>query len=161
MRYRLIFSLAALLTAADQFTKWLTVNNLALHETVPITSFFNLVHVRNRGAAFGFLNDPDIFWQHWIFLGATLLACGIVFYIARSAKNEDKPLFFALGCIMGGAFGNMLDRLRLREVVDFLDIHIGDYHWPAFNVADIAICIGAGLIVLLMFKPPRSTARTS
>ena len=154
MRYRIILGLAAFIAALDQLTKFAVERNLALYEVVPVTGFFNLVNVRNYGAAFGFLNDPEMNWQFWFFLAATLLAAGIILYIAKQAADKDKPLFFALGCILGGAVGNLVDRVRYRAVVDFLDFHYAGWHWPAFNVADIAICIGAGLTAFLIWRYP-------
>ncbi len=153
MRYILIFGLSALLVALDQFSKHLVTASLALHETVPMTGFFSLVHVLNRGAAFGFLNDPDMTWQFWLFLGATLLAVIVVWIIARSAASHERFLFIGLGCILGGAIGNLIDRIRFRAVIDFLDFHLAGMHWPAFNVADIAICIGAGVVALQLLRP--------
>lgn len=152
MRYCIIAALALIVTALDQFSKFQVEAALSLHDVVEVTPFFNLVHVRNHGAAFGFLNDPDTTWQFWFFLGATLLAFGVVAFIAKSASAKDKALFVSLGLIMGGAIGNLIDRIRYRAVVDFLDVHYAGWHWPAFNVADIAICAGAFLAMLLIWK---------
>ncbi len=159
MRYKIIFALAALLAALDQVVKYLVDAALDPYTVVPVTSFFNLVNVRNRGAAFGFLNDPSITWQFWLFLGVTLLAVGVIVFVAKGARDKDKLLFVALGCIMGGAVGNLIDRIRFRAVVDFLDFHYAGWHWPAFNVADIAICVGAGLAALAMLRAPHGDDR--
>ena len=155
MRYRIILGLAAGIAALDQAGKFVVERAIAPYEVIPVTGYFNLVNVRNFGAAFGFLNDPDMNWQFWFFLAATLLAFGIILYIAKKASDKDKTLFFALGCILGGAVGNLVDRIRYRAVVDFLDFHYAGWHWPAFNVADIAICIGAGLAALLIWRYPQ------
>jgi signal peptidase II len=152
MRYRIIISLAVFLAALDQAAKWLVTESLAPGEFVRLTSFFNLVNVRNYGAAFGLLNDPSNPWRFWLFFAATVLAFAVVAYVAKSATEKDRPLFFALGCICGGALGNCLDRIRIRSVVDFLDFHIRGYHWPAFNVADICICLGAFSVALIMLR---------
>ena len=152
MRYRIILILAFVLTALDQISKWFVEQHIPLYKQITVTGFFNLVNVRNYGAAFGFLNDPSSSWQIWLFLGATVLASVVIFIVAKGAEAKDTPLFFALGCILGGAAGNLIDRIRLGSVVDFLDIHLAGWHWPAFNVADIAICVGAGLTALLMFR---------
>lgn len=113
------------------------------YEVVP--GFFDLVSVRNRGAAFGFLNREDMEWQFWLFLGATLVAVGAVFSLARQYRTS-RLMLTGLGLILGGALGNLADRVRQRAVVDYLDFYWADWHWPAFNVADIAICVGVGLV---------------
>lgn len=160
MRYRLIILLAVLLVMLDQASKWLVMSNLAPHESIMVTGFFNLVHVYNYGAAFGFLNDPDSSWQRWLFTGATLLAAVTILVVAKHADKREKALFIALGCILGGAFGNLVDRLRLGAVMDFLDLHYAGWHWPAFNVADIAICAGAALMALCILRQqPEPRAR--
>lgn len=156
MRYRIIFLLTAIIVILDQAAKLAVERNLTLHDGIRLSSFFNLVHVRNLGAAFGFLNDPEITWQIWFFIAATVLACGVILYIAAKAREDEKVLFYSLGLILGGAAGNFIDRIRLGAVVDFLDFHYAGWHWPAFNIADIAICMGAGLAVFLLWRasPP-------
>lgn len=161
MRYRLILILAAVLVLLDQATKWLVLRHLAPHEMIPVTGFFNLVHVYNFGAAFGFLNDPGSTWQRWLFLAVTAVAVIAVLLVARSAEEKERILFLALGCILGGALGNVVDRIRLGAVVDFLDFHYAGWHWPAFNVADMAICAGAGGLALLLLLRPGSSAGNS
>ena len=114
-----------------------------------IPGFFDLVNIRNRGAAFGFLRRrrSDIEWQFWLFfrrhrgIGGGHAAC----WHARRARG-NRFLFWGLGLVLGGAVGNLVDRIRFRAVVDFLDFYVGQWHWPAFNVADIAICCGAVLV---------------
>ncbi len=157
MRHSILFPLAACIVAADQASKFAVERAIPHGLVIPLSDFFNLVHVRNAGAAFGFLNDPDMHWQFWFFLAATVLATGVILYIAAKAEAKDKALFFALGCILGGAFGNLIDRIRYRAVVDFLDFHYAGWHWPAFNIADIAICIGAALAALLLWRTPPPT----
>jgi signal peptidase II len=142
-----------LVLALDQITKWKVTSSLAPWEVVPLTDFFSLVNVRNRGAAFGFLNDPGISWQFWLFCAATLLALGIICLIVKRARPEERLLFCALGGISGGALGNLADRVRFRAVVDFLDLHYLDWHWPAFNVADMAICAGAFAAAFRFLRP--------
>ena len=157
MRYKIVLGLAAFLAVLDQLTKLVVTSKVLPYEMIRVTSFFNLVNVRNRGAAFGFLNDPAIAWQFWLFLAATLVAVIIILCIVRGAGARDWPLFIGLGCILGGAAGNLVDRVRLREVIDFLDFHYAGWHWPAFNVADMAICAGAALTVLCMLRPNCTT----
>ncbi len=139
--------------ALDQVTKWLVVHSIPSWESVTvIPGFFDLVNIRNRGAAFGFLNRPDIEWQFWLFLAATLVACAAILWLVRGMTERSHAYCAGLACIFGGALGNACDRLRFRAVVDFLDIYWKDWHWPAFNVADMGICIGAGLVALVMLR---------
>lgn len=153
-RYRLIFVLATLCVLVDQVSKWLVVQKLPLHQSLTvIPGYFDLVHVLNRGAAFGFLNRSDIDWQFWLFLLATVLAGGIILSITSQAKR-DSALFWGFGLILGGAVGNLIDRVRLRAVIDFLDVYVGNWHWPAFNVADMAICVGAVLAGIALWRNP-------
>ena len=155
MRYRVIIGLAAVLAALDQFTKWIVNAHIAPDEIIRLAPFFNLVNVRNYGAAFGLLNDPSSVWQFWLFAATTVVAFAVVLYVAKSAAEKDRFLFIALGLILGGAIGNFIDRVRLRSVVDFLDFHVAGWHWPAFNLADICICAGAFVIALIvLFSPP-------
>ena len=156
MRYRIILGLAFSLAGLDQLSKWAVEKSIPPYESFSITGFFNLVNIRNHGAAFGFLNDPEISWQFWLFLGTTLLAIGVMLFMAHKAEARDTLLFVALGSIMGGALGNLVDRIRYRAVVDFLDFHYAGWHWPAFNLADIAICFGACLTALFIWRSPVS-----
>ncbi|MDO5536653.1 MAG: signal peptidase II [Desulfovibrionaceae bacterium] len=147
-RWKVLLATAPCVLVLDQLTKWLVNRTLPLNGGVPvIDGLFNLVNIRNRGAAFGFLNRSDIDWQVWLFLAATLAASGII--CALIHKSGRAPLLWVgLSMVLGGAFGNLIDRLRERAVTDFLDFYWGEMHWPAFNVADIAICVGAGLTAL-------------
>lgn len=149
-RWRIFFTTAAAVLALDQLTKLWIVKNLTLTSEIPVISgFFSIVSVRNRGAAFGFLNRSDIDWQFWLFLAATLVAAWAIIMLVR--KNGRAPLLWTgLALVMGGAIGNLVDRIRMREVVDFLDFYFRDAHWPAFNIADVGICVGAGLTALAM-----------
>ena len=150
--WRLLVFLALIWLLLDQGAKQLAVKHLAdapPKEIIP--DFFSLVLVHNRGAAFGFLNDPNIDWQFWLFLIATIVGCGLILYLMRSLP-PSRLLTVGLAGIMGGALGNLIDRVRFRAVVDFLDFYYGDWHWPAFNVADIGICLGAGLVLIIMWK---------
>ncbi len=151
-RFFVVYAIATVLVVIDQWTKLWAVSTIPsfISYTV-IPGFFNLVNVRNRGAAFGFLNSPDTEWQLWLFLGAALLAIGTIILMTRSAKSNGF-LFTGFGLIMGGAVGNLIDRIRIRAVIDFLDFHIGSYHWPAFNIADIGICLGGVLVCLAVYK---------
>ncbi len=157
-RYRILFGVAALVMALDQLSKWWVMVTVPVHRpVVVIPGFFDLINIRNRGAAFGFLNRSDIEWQFWLFLAATTVAAWAIIALARSVGDEPW-LFAALGLVLGGALGNLADRLRFRAVVDFLDFHVGDWHWPAFNVADTAICLGAFLACLVLWRKPPAPA---
>ena len=154
-RYRLLGGYALLALLLDQLTKLWVLAAIPEHKSVTvIPGLLDLVNIRNRGAAFGFLNRSDIEWQFWLFLLATLVAAVAIILLVRTSQ-EEPWLFRALGLVLGGALGNLADRIRFRAVVDFLDIYVGDWHWPAFNVADMAICIGAGLACLLLWRSPR------
>ena len=153
-RYLLFMIIVASVLGLDLFTKHLALVCLAGGESIEvIPNFFNLVLVFNSGAAFGFLNNPDTSWQIWLFLGVTIITMVIILHLLRTLGGS---LFTVIGLslIMGGAFGNMVDRIRYHSVVDFLDFYWGSWHWPAFNVADIAICVGAGLVILILWRNP-------
>ncbi len=153
-RYYIILGIAFIVFFLDQVTKYWVNQMIPLYSTITIIPhFFDLVNIRNRGAAFGFLNRPDIEWQFWLFLIATVIAvCSILFFTYK-AEASDKWVFISFGLILGGALGNLLDRLHLRAVIDFLDFYLGEWHWPAFNVADIAICLGGiGIIFFMWYK---------
>ena len=153
--YRFASLVGAIVIVLDQLTKYLAMTHIPMTEPIAvIPGFFNLVNIRNRGAAFGFLNRSDIDWQVWLFAGATMLAIGAIWALIRSWPRYSPALYTGLGLVLGGALGNMIDRIRFRAVVDFLDFYIADWHWPAFNVADIAICVGALLACLLLWHTP-------
>jgi len=122
-----------------------------MYESIPvIKGFFDLVHVRNRGMAFGLMNKPSGDFSFYFLTAATFVAIGIVLFWFKGLKDEEKKMTFGFSLILGGAVGNLIDRLRFREVIDFLDFYIGHYHWPAFNVADSAITVGAFWVVINM-----------
>lgn len=153
--YYLLIAIGATVFVGDQFSKILLLHWLdgRSHITV-IPGVFDIVHVQNRGAAFGFLNRADIDWQIWLFGIATGIAILAIFMLARRASCLG---LIGLGCILGGACGNLLDRIRLHAVTDFLDFYWGNWHWPAFNLADTAICIGVGLTVLADVQKQKSS----
>ena len=145
----LIFILgAAVIILLDQITKSAITARFVLHEVYPVfPGFFNLVHVMNPGAAFGFLASASETFRYIFFTGITVLAAGlIVFYLIKS-NPRNLILAGSLTLIFGGAVGNLIDRLRFGAVVDFLDVYVGTTHWPAFNVADSAITVGAILMI--------------
>jgi signal peptidase II len=137
--------------AADQLTKTLVVTFFSLYESREIVpGFFNLVYVTNPGAAFSMLAKIDSVWRHYFFLGVGCCAViGISWYSWKMVA--DRWRVTALAMIAGGALGNLIDRIRFGAVVDFLDFYLGGYHWPAFNVADSAICVGAAMYLWVSF----------
>src|SRR5882672_5872457 len=140
------FALAGAIVLADQLVKWLVLSRFAPGELLQVTGFFNLVLVFNKGAAFSFL-ARETGWQTPLLVGFALAASIVV--VVLIVRNAGKRLFCgALGAILGGALGNAIDRLRFGHVVDFLDFHALGWHWPAFNVADSAITVGAVLLIL-------------
>ena len=150
-------SLAVAIILLDIWTKALVLARIDLHETIPvIPNFFQLVHVRNTGAAFGIgANASSKIVPLLLNAGAIAVFCVVVVYALRSAVT-DRLLQTGLHLILGGAIGNLLDRFRFGYVVDFLDVYVGTKHWPAFNVADSAICIGIALLFLDMRKKPET-----
>ena len=151
-RYTLASIWATVTVALDQITKLLVIHVMEpwTGEKV-IPGFFNLVHVLNKGAAWGFLDDEDIDWQRPMFVAISLIAILVISYMLKSTQENDKWMISGLGMIAGGAVGNAIDRIWLGTVIDFLDFYVGSYHWPAFNIADSALTIGAGCIILSMF----------
>lgn len=140
------FVLAVLTLGLDQLSKLAVVNTMTLGQSIALTDFLNLVYVLNTGAAFSFLADANG-WQKWFFTGLALVVVLLLgWMIARAPKQKA----FATGAslIIGGAIGNVIDRLTIGAVVDFIDLHWRSWHWPAFNVADSAICLGAFLLIV-------------
>ena len=140
------FALAALVVLADQATKALVLARFTLGERLELAPFFNLVLVYNKGAAFSFLSEAGG-WQKPLLVAFAVAAAAIVTTMILRRPGE-RLLCTGLALILGGALGNVIDRLRFGEVVDFLDFHAAGWHWPAFNVADSAITVGAALLIL-------------
>ena len=138
--------LALILLIADQFTKVLILGYYQLGDSSPVTGFFNIVRVHNSGAAFSFLSSASG-WQRWFFTAIGLGAAVFIVYMLRAHPGQ-KLFSFALACILGGAIGNVIDRLLHGYVVDFLDFHYAGTHFPAFNIADSAISVGAACLIL-------------
>ena len=144
------FAVIIVTVVADQLTKMLVVDSLHLYESLEIIpGFFNLVYVTNSGAAFSMLADINSPWRHYFFLGiglAALVGLSVAYWKLRIV---NRLYSWPLALIAGGAAGNLIDRVRFGSVIDFLDFYVSNYHWPAFNVADSAICVGAGLFLLI------------
>ena len=138
--------LAGLALVLDLLSKQAVMAHLvAYQDVIRLTGFFNLVHVHNTGAAFSlFADQPG--WQHGFFLTVALIATAVILYLLK--RTRGQPLFCAaLALILGGAVGNLVDRVMYGHVIDFLDFYLGTWHWPAFNIADSAITLGAGLLI--------------
>ena len=152
-KYITFFTTFALLVLLDVLTKAYISSTMFLHESFPvIEGFFNITYVRNPGAAFSFLADSPAAFRSVFFVTVTSLAILCILYCIVKDAFEDPLMTFGLSLIMSGAVGNLIDRVRLGEVVDFIDLYIGSYHWPAFNVADSAITVGAFLLLLEIFR---------
>lgn len=152
-RYALATVWTVSMTALDQLTKLLVMGTMPewTYKTI-IPGLFNLVHVHNKGTAWGFLDREDIDWQVPLFIGITIVALGFIAYMLKTTREDDKWMVTGLGMIAGGAIGNLIDRVRLGEVVDFLDFYVNSYHWPAFNIADSALTVGAVCILISMYR---------
>ncbi len=147
--------LAVLVFAIDMATKAYVHLNFDLYESIKVLPFFNFTYARNYGAAFSFLHDAGG-WQRWFFTGIAVFVSCVLLYWLKKSPYQEKWLNAAYTLILGGAIGNLVDRLYHGFVVDFLDFDLGFYRWPAFNIADSAICIGAVIIILdaLLVKRP-------
>ena len=154
-------AIAAVIVVVDQAVKYAVVQYFSSHPPIAVTSFFNLLLVYNTGAAFSFLSDAAG-WQRGFFIAIALAASGWLIWLLR---RDPRPGLFtvALTLVLAGAVGNMIDRIVIGSVVDFLDFHAFGYHWPAFNIADSAITCGAVMLVLDAFRPehPRGAAAGS
>jgi signal peptidase II len=145
-KYWILLITLLVILLLDQWTKYEVEKRLPYRQTIElIPYFFNLTHVRNPGGAFGLFGSKRGGTGTFVFIFFSLFAIGILLYFFLKLRNE-KPLAFALSLVLGGAIGNLIDRFRYGEVIDFLDFHLFSYHWPAFNMADSAITIGLGLL---------------
>lgn len=147
-------ALACGIMLADQLTKFAILQSFTVNKVVELTSFFNLVLVHNRGAAFSFLSDAAG-WQRGLFIVIALVAAVWIIFLLH--RHRQQTLFcLALSLVLAGALGNVIDRILFGAVVDFLDFHAYGYHWPAFNVADSAITCGAALLVWDGLRPHKT-----
>ena len=151
-RYLLLVGVSLVLVGLDQFTKMLVAHAMYLHESIPvIKGFFNLTYIRNPGAAFGIFATSNSAFRLVFFVGTSIFALGLLATIFYRLHPDDAWGQLTVSSIFGGAIGNLIDRLRYGEVIDFLDFHINGYHWPAFNIADSAISVGV-LSLLIIFS---------
>ena len=148
--------IAGAIVALDQVAKALVDRYLELHEShTLVEGLARLTYVQNRGAAFGILSDADLPYQSVLFSIVSIIALGAIAVYAWKLPVTSRLPRAALALIMGGAAGNLLDRMRLGYVIDYVDVYWGRHHWPAFNVADSAISIGVGLLVLDILRSPQ------
>ena len=156
-KYLKLLCIAGTIVVADQITKSLVLAHMPLYDSIPlIPGFFNLTHIRNPGGAFGFLANHSSSLRSIVFLLVSLLAAGLIFWFYLKTPPSHSMLAAGFALIFGGAIGNLIDRIRFGEVIDFLDFYIGNLHWPAFNIADSAISVGVVIFLfhLLLKKIP-------
>ena len=149
-------SLAALIL--DQATKLAVDSSMQLYESIPLAPYFNLTYVHNTGAAFSFLSEAGG-WQRWLFAGLAIIVSGIITLWLLRLQKHEVLMAAALSLVLGGAVGNLIDRVAYGYVIDFLDVYYQDWHWPAFNIADSAICVGVALMLLESFGVGKQTAQ--
>ena len=163
-RFAAPIAIATFVFVADQATKLLIRKTVEPHDSIPVLDgFVDIVHARNPGAAFSFLADAPAWFRAPFFVIISITAIVVLLYVIARLPLEDRLMRFALGGVLGGALGNLLDRLAFGEVTDFVDLHWRGYHWPAFNVADSSITLAVTAVVVqaLFSRRPGSTARES
>ena len=153
-KYLKLAVIAGLVIVFDQITKAVIRNTLTLYHSITvIPGFFNITHILNPGGAFGFMANKSPFLRNLLFILLSSLAICLIFYFYKNTPKKYSLLSTCFALILGGALGNLIDRIRFGKVVDFLDFYIASYHWPAFNVADSAITVGITIYVFhLVFK---------
>lgn len=150
------FLLAAVILILDQVSKFCIATSMFLYESIRIIPFFQLTYVQNQGAAFSFLDDAGG-WQRWLFIGLSLVASiFITVWLSRLPKAE-KLQSVGLALVLGGAIGNLIDRVLYGYVIDFLDVYYQQWHWPVFNLADSAITVGVFVLLLDSFRNSESS----
>lgn len=153
-RYLFLIAVALPVIILDQATKLFIVRTLEFHGTITVVeNFFEIIHTRNQGAAFGFLRDSAI--RLPFLITVSIVAALVVLAVFRKLRPDQKPTAWGLALVFAGAIGNLIDRVRLGEVIDFLNVHWYEHFWPAFNVADSAICVGVGLLAVDMILEER------
>lgn len=161
-KHTFVIAIAAGVVALDQLTKWYVRQSIALYESIPvIDSFFHLTHVRNSGGAFSLMAGASEAVRVPFFLAAAALAIVALIYFVRQIPAQQRWLLFAVAGVLGGAIGNLIDRVMIGQVTDFLDVFWRGYHWPAFNVADMFISIGVGILLIHSLFAPSSDAETT
>lgn len=150
--------LSLLALILDQASKLVIDGSMRLYQSIPVAPFFSLTYVHNTGAAFSFLSEAGG-WQRWLFSGLALtVSVALTVWLAR-LKRREYLLAAGLALVLGGALGNLIDRLRYGYVIDFLDLYYRNWHWPAFNIADSAITVGVALIIIDSFRSENNPGR--
>lgn len=153
LKYTVFFLTLAAVILVDQFVKIYVNATMSLGQSIPvIDGLFNITFVKNPGAAFGFLANASPFFRSFFLIAVTVIAIMLILYFVAKNSATELLLTFSLSLIMGGAVGNLVDRVRYGEVIDYLDFYLGSFHWPAFNAADAAITLGALLLLYEIFK---------
>ena len=161
-KYWVLLIIFILIVSLDQWTKHTIQQKLPLHRAVEvIPGFFNLTHVRNTGGAFGIFGGNRGGLSSLMFVMVSLIAIGAILVLFIKAKEDEKNLALSFSLVLSGATGNLIDRLRYGEVIDFLEFYVSSFHWPSFNIADSAICIGVGLMALELFIRDRRKSTKS
>jgi signal peptidase II len=147
------YGLSALVFAADRLTKWIVETRMSFFDTYKvIPGFFDIVHSQNRGVAFGLFNDGSSPWQRALLIAFPAIAVVALAVMLWKPEKLDAASRWGFALILGGALGNVFDRAMWGHVTDFLEVYLGEHHWPTFNVADSAIVIGSGLLILDMLR---------
>jgi signal peptidase II len=158
--YHLLIFTSAFVVLLDQITKYVITKQMALHSSIEvIKGFLNIVHIRNNGIAFGLLRDTgDTIISNILLITNIIIILALILW-ALTLKKRERLLSFALSLIIGGAIGNLIDRITLGEVVDFLDFYLSNHHWPAFNIADSSITVGTILLAIKYLLETLETLR--
>jgi signal peptidase II len=153
-KYLILLLLSPVVLIIDQLTKLYIDRTMKLYQSVPVVdNLFSITYLRNRGAAFSFLSDAS--WRLPFFMLATVIAVIAIMVAFVKLRADQRFAAISLTLILSGAVGNLIDRVRLGEVIDFLDVYWKNHHWPAFNIADSAICVGVAMLALDMFLEER------
>lgn len=154
VKYLYLLLISPLILVIDQLTKLYIDRTMKLYQSIPvIDGFFNITYLRNKGAAFSFLANAS--WRLPFFILASIVAIIAILVAVNKLRENQRFALFSLTLILSGAVGNLIDRVRMGEVIDFLDVYWQTHHWPAFNVADSAICVGVAMLALDMFLEER------
>ena len=157
-KYLILLAVTPLILLVDQLTKLYIDGTMKVYQSIPvIDGLFNITYLRNRGAAFSFLAEAS--WRLPFFLIATVIAVIAILVAFRKLRDDQRFAAVSLTLILSGAVGNLIDRVRMGEVIDFLDVYWKNHHWPAFNVADSAICVGVALLALDMYREEKRLKR--